>query len=260
MYGSDYVKIHINVKKLKFPNTDYERIKMELKSYEFKKEDCWYKDVCTLMDTTDCRCDCLRYLEMFHLMNLAKIPKKKQYPKILRPEKIDHESFKELSKIKENIFEIVQNGDNIHIFSERSGNGKTTWALKLMHKYFDCVWSGNELRCRGLFVHTPTLLNKIKENISNPSKDFHSFKLMLETVDLVIWDDVVVSTLKEFDYNNILGLIDTRIFSKLSNIYTGNLTGEQILRTLGERIYSRINVEPKYKIELKGSDRRGAES
>ena len=40
---------------------------------------CWYKDVCT----QDCTANCIRYVEMKHLMDTSDIPKNMQVPKLL---------------------------------------------------------------------------------------------------------------------------------------------------------------------------------
>ncbi len=54
--------------------------------YEFNKESCFYLDVCPLKDTKDCNESCLRYLEMFYLMNKSRLPKSQH--KIHRLKKI----------------------------------------------------------------------------------------------------------------------------------------------------------------------------
>jgi len=194
---------------------------------------------------------------MFFLTEESLIPKKKQYLKRISPDACDIPAFEELNNIKRQIVDIVDNGKSLYLWSTKSGNGKSTWAIKLMMKFFDEIWSGNGFKCRGVFIHTPTFLRLIKESIGGEKDLVEKLSRKIETVDLVIWDDVVVTDIKDFDYSNLLSFIDLRLFNEKSNIYTANKGGEDLRKTVGDRLFSRIYSASDYKIELKGSDRRG---
>jgi DNA replication protein DnaC len=226
-------------------------------NYKFIKEICWYKEVCNLYNTELCCESCIRYLEMYHLIEQSGIPKKFQYPKKLKPNKEDQSSFDWLTDIKNNIREIVNLGQSLYLYSNKSGNGKTTWATKIMLKYFDEVWSGNGFECKGLFIHVPTFLVEIKNAIRTKSTHIDELIEQIKKVPLVIFDDIIVLDLKDYDYTILLNILDQRDFNKLSNIYTSNCDEEELLLKAGERICSRIFGGSAYKIVLKGSDRRG---
>ena len=189
---------------------------------------------------------------MKYLMDNSGLSKKRQKPIQLDGSK-DPKAFKVLSEIKDDIVNFVNNGESLYIFSEYTGNGKTSWAIKLLLKYFDSIWAGNGFRIRGMFVHVPTMLSKIKD-FDNPL--LKSYKENLSNVDLIIWDDIASTKLSDFDRNQLLMIIDQRVSEGFANIYTGNITSQQALENaVGDRLASRIwNMSTL--IEFKGKDRR----
>lgn len=212
-----------------------------------RKDDCWYKDVCTY----DQCANCIRYSEMKYLMDNSGLPIKKRHPMQLDGSR-DPKAFKSLAEIKDDILNFVVNGECLYIFSEYTGNGKTSWSIKLLLKYFDCIWAGNGFRVRGYFQHVPTLFNTLKDF----SKSHEALKNTLATVDLVVWDDIASTKISDYDQQQLLTLIDTRVSEGLSNIYTGNITSSQELaKAVGDRLASRIwNLSTL--VEFKGKDRR----
>ncbi len=189
-------------------------------------------------------------------MQNSGIPRNKQYSVLLTPSKQDVQAFVTLKEIKDDIIAFVENGESVYIYSHNFGNGKTTWAIKLMQKYFDKVWAGNGFRCRGIFIHVPTFLTKIKEGISRKDEDFETLKSRLMTVDLVIWDDIAATKLGDFDHANLLTYIDQRKLNQLSNIYTGNLDQDELQEALGNRLASRV-WNDSIRVKFVGADRRG---
>lgn len=213
-----------------------------------KNEKCWYKNVCTYDYCTNC----IRYSEMRYLMDSSGIPANRQHPQGLVAG-IDIDKYYQLSAIKDDIVNFVNNGENLLICSKYTGNGKTSWALKLMLKYFDEIWAGNGFRVRGLFVNVPTLLLQLK-NFNNPISE--EYKKQLMNADLVVWDEIASTSISNYDYGNLLMFIDHRIFSEKSNIFTSNATTQEDLeKSIGAKLTSRIwNCSEV--IEFKGKDRR----
>lgn len=211
------------------------------------KEDCWYRYVCTYDNCVNC----IRYSEMKYLTENSGLPKKKQIP-IQLDGSCDVKAFQMLSEIKDDIVNFVDNGESLYIFSEYTGNGKTSWAVKLLLKYFDSIWAGNGFRVRGYFQHVPTLFNTLKDF----SKSHEALKNTLETADIVVWDDIASTKLSDYDQQQLLILIDNRVSDGLANIYTGNLTSHEALtKAVGERLASRIwNMSTL--VEFIGKDRR----
>ena len=210
-------------------------------------EKCWYKEVCK-----DKQCgSCIRYSEMKFLMDNSGIPEKRQMPIKLSCEEIDRDSFMELADIKADIENFVQGGESLYIASGITGNGKTSWAIKLLLKYFDCVWAGNGMRVRGYFVHVPTFLNTLKDFNS----DHNELRNIIENADLVVFDDIAATKTSDYDVTQLLSLIDTRMYKGLSNIYTGNVdTKDGLEKVLGTRLTSRVWAGEV--IVLRGKDRR----
>jgi len=224
--------------------------------YIFDKNKCWYTSACGKYESPECNASCIRYMEMDFLMQNSGIPRNKQYSVLLTPSKQDVQAFVTLKEIKDDIIAFVENGESVYIYSHNFGNGKTTWAIKLMQKYFDKVWAGNGFRCRGIFIHVPTFLTKIKEGISRKDEDFETLKSRLMTVDLVIWDDIAATKLGDFDHTNLLTYIDQRKLNQLSNIYTGNLDQDELQEALGNRLASRV-WNDSIRVKFVGADRRG---
>ena len=217
-----------------------------------KKQDCWYRKVCTY----DSCINCIRYSEMKYLMENSGIPKSKQMPQTLIAD-VDLEKYTLLADIKSDIVEFVADGENLFICSKYTGNGKTSWAIKLMLKYFDEVWAGNGFKVRALFVNVPTLLLQLK-NFKNPISE--EYKKNLMNVDLVVWDEIASTNISNYDYSNLLMYIDYRILNDKSNIFTSNITSASELEKLvGAKLTSRIWNTSRV-IEFKSKDRRSYDS
>ena len=230
--------------------------------YNFNKEKCWYKKTCNKFnDPEHCNKSCIRYLEMDYLMFRSLVPEAKQYGIELVPEQCDIKSFEFLNEIKNDIKNFVDNGENLYIFSSHFGNGKTSWAIKILTKFFNDIWSGNGFQTRGIFLHVPTFLTKIKSNIGMKDVEFEKMREELVTVDLVVWDDIASTGLSDFDHTNLLTYIDIRKMNDLANIYTGNLNDDEpnreLSKALGNRLASRVWQDSTL-VELLGSDRRGS--
>lgn len=217
-----------------------------------KNKECWYKNVCQ----NECSPSCVRFIEMKYLMDNSGIPPVQQIPKELIPTEEDRPVFETLKKLKARIKSWVNSGRyDVFICSEKPGTAKTSWAIKLMLKYFDEIWSGNGLTVRGLFIHVPTLLQRLKDFNNRPSQEYID---LIKTCDLVIWDDIATAShLSEFEYTQLLILIDHRLLNNKRNIYTSNITQQEELdEAVGARLASRIyNSSKIYK--FKGKDGRG---
>ena len=217
-----------------------------------KSKNCVYSSVCTAQDCSE---HCIRYLEMQYLLEHSNIPKNRWIPDKLVPDSVDFHSFYVLADIKSDIANFVTNGENLYIHSPTTGNGKTTWAIKLLLKYFDCIWAGNGFRTRGVFVNVPTFLTQIKKFEKKYAQETYSLVDDIISADLVVWDDIASTHLSQYEYGQLLSYIDQRSVNNLANIYTGNLTQEKMKEAIGERLTSRI-WNSSTRIELRGTDKR----
>jgi DNA replication protein DnaC len=196
----------------------------------------------------------LRFQEMMYMINASGIPTHIIGTKLV-PDDVDYEQFVRLSNIQNNIQEFVSEGNNLYIFSQTCGNGKTTWAIKLILQYFNEVWACNNFKERGLFINVPTFLTKIKAVIGHPDEQFEKMRNLIESVDVVVWDDIASTKLSDFDYNTLLTYIDKRTLEGKCNIYTGNVHPRYLESYVGQRLTSRISNKSAL-VELKGVDRR----
>lgn len=217
-----------------------------------RRSDCWYNSVCQ----ETCSNSCIRYLEMKFLMDNSNIPKAKQMPLSLTAPACDLPAYKRLAEIKSDIVDFVECGQNLYIASDKTGNGKTSWSIKLMCKYFDSVWAGNGFRQRAVFIHVPTFLLKCKD-FNKKDSAFDEIKSLLPTIDLVVWDDIASTDVSAYDYSQLLMYIDSRLLNSLSNIFTGNYENkERLEKRLGMKLASRIWSDTTEVIIFKGGDMR----
>lgn len=216
---------------------------------------CWYSQVCELY-SDNCEDSCIRYKEMNYLIANSNIPENRQHSQSLHAPKCDYDAFCRLAEIKNSITEFVADGKNLYITSENTGNGKTTWAIKLMLKYFDDMWAGNGFKERGLFIHVPTFLLKCKD-FGSKDENFERMKQLLPSIDLVVWDDIASTELSAYDYSQLLMYLDIRISDYRSNIFTGNITSrDNLQKALTSKLTSRIWSNNTEIITFKGGDKR----
>ena len=189
-------------------------------------------------------------------MDHSNLPVNLQTPRVLVPDKCDMRSFEKLADIKSNIAEFIGEGKNLYIGGVSAGTGKTSWAIKLMLKYFDEVWPGNGFRMRGLFIHVPTFLLKCKD-FNNKDPEFEELKRNILSVDVVIWDDIASTDVSAYDYSQLLSYLDGRCNAGLSNIYTGNLVSpNSMTQALGAKLTSRIFASTTEQVFFTGRDKR----
>lgn len=196
----------------------------------------------------------LRFQEMLYMIESSGIPEKVIGTR-LTPDEVDYNQFVRLANIQENIIEFVESGNNLYLYSKTCGNGKTTWAIKLLLQYFNEIWACNNYKERGLFINVPSFLTKIKTVIGKPDAQFEHIRELIDTVDIVIWDDIASTKLSDFDYNTLLTHIDKRTLEGKCNVYTGNILPAELDKYIGQRLSSRV-LNHSTLIELLGNDRR----
>lgn len=239
-----------------------------LYEYKFNRNKCWYLDVCEYSQDIDnvCRISCPRYFKMDYLMWASNIPENMQGREHLMPTAPDIKVFERLKDIQRDLINWVADGNNLYLYSEGFGNGKTSWALKLLKNYFNLIWQTTDITCRGLFISVPIMLRTMKDiiNLRN-KKDSDSIKKVayydhlidnLSKTDLVIWDDIGYASASDADFKFLSSYIEDRTIRKLSNIFTGNLSEDNIKKQLGSRLCQRIwnNSEV---LEFRGISLRG---
>ena len=224
-------------------------------------KDCWLRDTCKKYNKDNsCLNDsfCLKLFKIDRLYTNAILSDKQRLRIPLSPDGdgTDLQQFILLKSIEEHIVEFINNGKNLYIHSTITGNGKTSWAIRMIQAYIDKIWIDSSIDyCPALFINVPRFLLSLKESISNQSDYIDHIKQNVFSSDLVVWDEVGVKTLSDYDHENLLNLINTRLDEGKSNIYTSNLTENELREKVGDRLYSRIaNISTH--VELFGADKR----
>ena len=219
-----------------------------------ENKDCWLRGSC---NHVDCGAFCLRRFKLDFLYNeaLMSMKQRARVPLRLDSDGLDKDNFDYLASIERNITKFVDSGGSLYIYSSTTGNGKTSWALRMIQAYLNEIWYDSALECRALFINVPRYLLAIKDNISEKSDYVAHIKANALDADLVVWDEVGTKGLTQFEHENILNLINARIDLGKANIYTSNLSDEELHMAVGDRLYSRIAILSDG-VELLGSDKR----
>ena len=141
------------------------------------------------------------------------------------------------------------------MWSSMTGNGKTAWSLRLIQAYLSKIWVTSDLSCRALFINVPKFFLSLKDNISQRNDYISHIKSNVLNADLVVWDEVALKTLTPFEMENLLSLINNRIDLGKANIYTSNISPNELLNLVGDRLYSRI-INKSDVLEFRGADKR----
>lgn len=181
-------------------------------------------------------------LDRLYLKN-AMIPKRYQEDIMLTPSKKDLQTFKELDDIRNEIKWFVDNGKNLLICSNNVGNGKTTWAVKLIKAYIESVKNIRfDNNTPALFVNVNSFLNEKKLSISD-QRLADKIKLTeknILTAKLVVFDDIADKNLSEYDLNTMYYWLDYRTANMKSCIFTTNQLPDQLKKSLSAKVYSRL--------------------
>lgn len=217
-----------------------------------ENKNCWLSDDCS-----KCYCDkpCIKRIKLNYYYNEGLITDKQRRKIKFKPDKKDTDNFEYLSKIAKNILKFVKHGGNLYLHSKQCGNGKTSIALRLVQSYLDKIWPTADLTCKVLFINVPRYLIEIKNNISERSEYIEHIRKNVLIADIVIWDDVGTKGLTQFEHENVLSLINARLDAGKANIYTSNLSKEELHASVGDRLYSRV-YSLSEDVELFGDDYR----
>lgn len=213
---------------------------MEKYQFSFDKNTCMYKDICESYSTQQCDSTCERYIFTNFLLFHSHIPAKQRVRKALVSPPCDEQAYGYLKEVRQHIKQYIQDGENLYIYSPNSYNGKTSWAISLMLKYFDQVWHCGGFKVRGVFVSVPMFLMKCKNTMSNPDIYFEQYKETLRTADVVIWDAIACENLSAYDNSVLYAYISERMLNGKSNIFTGTMNEPQMRTALGNNLTSRI--------------------
>ena len=195
-----------------------------------------------------------------NLFELSGLPKKYFEPQHLVRREVDAECWDWLEDVRNNIVEEVQRGLNIVITSTIVGNGKTSWAVRLLQRYLAETALDGRMVEKGMFVVSAQLLTEFGDyNYFQTMKEFLERFEKLKTCDLLVIDEIGGGSLTKASYPYLYDLVNYRVDNNLSTIYTTNYTDEEIIDLLGQRLYSRI-YDTSVVLEFEASNVRGLEA
>ena len=218
-------------------------------------KNCPFFDNC---NHSDCDKFCIKFFKTSFYFDEGLIPdnKRVKYPLYIDKDCKDEEAFLRLSQIEKDIVKYIEEGNNLYIYSKNPGNGKTSWAFRLLRSYINNIWFKRSLKPIVLFINVPKFLLELKANISEKSSYIEHILSCVKECDVVVWDDIGSKNGTEFEVSYLLSIIDDRLTNKKANIYTSNLNKEELHNLLGDRVYSRVYNYSEC-IEFYGKDKRG---
>jgi DNA replication protein len=169
------------------------------------------------------------------------VPKKYFEPQELVPRAVDREAWDWLNNYRENVVENIQNGKSIVITSPTVGNGKTSWAIRLLQRYIAETALDGRLVDKAVFCVSSSMLEIFGDfGYFETSIQFFEYLNRLKRCDLLVIDEIGSGRVTQVSYNHFYDLVNYRVDNNLATIYTTNYNDEQIKDVLGERLYSRI--------------------
>lgn len=142
------------------------------------------------------------------------------------------------------------------LLTKSTGNGKTSWACKIMSYFFRKIAFNTGLENEGLYIFLPTFLEDLRDNYDNKDPEFDEVLRMIKTCRLLIIDDIGAERVTDWVRERMVSIINTRVSNNLTTIYTSNLSPEELRGELGDRIASRV-LGSSQVVEITSGDRRG---
>lgn len=158
----------------------------------------------------------------------------------------DSKAYDRLADIKCNIKYFVKKEHiNLYINSDLLGNGKTTWAIRLLQSYLYETKTRATIneQVTGLYISVPKLLADLKDFRTESSQQYISYvKDNIANVDLVVWDDIAIEEMSGYDRLQLYVFINDRIFAEQANIFTSNVALKELYKVTGRRIADRLAI------------------
>jgi DNA replication protein DnaC len=179
----------------------------------------------------------------------------------LVPAKVDYDAFVRLKEIQDTIYNrAISTNERKHLLicSRYTGNGKTSWAVKLLKEY--CLQDSykeyhpyEEEYNFAVFIPTTKYVLCSKEYNEKRRKKYWQMQDAIETAALVVFDDIGSAEYSRAEYVALLDAVDTRIFENQMCIFTSNFIEKNdiVINRLGQRLADRI-FDTSEIVELKG--------
>lgn len=169
------------------------------------------------------------------------VPKKYYVPQKLVRRQVDEQLWNFLEDYRNDVVNKVHNGNNLVITSPTVGNGKTSWAIRLLQRYIAETALDGDLGDKGVFCVCSNMLEIFGDfGYFETSIEFFDYLNRLKNCKLLVIDEIGSGRITPVSYNHFYDLINYRVDNGLTTIYTTNYSDERIQEVLGERLYSRI--------------------
>ena len=151
---------------------------------------CYAKDYCKGFGTPKCTERCDFWWKLNTLYRKSNLPMRYRYNIPLRPEQIDREAFLKLKDYLDNVVDRVENGDSLYIYSENTGNGKTTWSSKIMNQYIRKVVAKSDLENEVLYLNVSLFVEAMRNQYSEYSDNIARLREDAMNCKLLVLDDI----------------------------------------------------------------------
>lgn len=169
------------------------------------------------------------------------VPKKYYVPQKLVRRQVDEQLWNFLEEYRNDVVNKVHSGNNLVITSPIVGNGKTSWAIRLLQRYIAETALDGDLGDKGVFCVCSNMLEIFGDfGYFETSIEFFDYLNRLKNCKLLVIDEIGSGRITPVSYNHFYDLINYRVDNGLTTIYTTNYSDERIREVLGERLYSRI--------------------
>lgn len=111
---------------------------------------------------------------------------------------------------------MVDEGRGLYIWGKSTGNGKTSWACKIMSYFFRKIAFNTGLENEGLYIFLPTFLEDLRDNYDNKDPEFDEILRMIKTCRLLIIDDIGAERVTDWVRERMVSIINTRVSNNLT--------------------------------------------
>lgn len=217
---------------------------------------CPFRDQCENSGTDVCKWDCPRCDGFNYMMCTSNLPKKLKHKQNLDFNRVTNiESRNYLYYCVTHMEDFVNTGQQAYLYGF-PGVGKTCWAVKMLSNYFALIamhkYPGKFIR--GLFINVPDLFMRLKYNMSRHDEDFEDLVSHINTVPLVVWDDIFQTDPTSYESQCLYAFINNRQNNGLANIFTSNYIPD-VVKDFDFRLHSRICTGADC-IEIQSTDNR----
>lgn len=212
-----------------------------------------------------CHDGCQYYMRCKRVFEMGQFPNKFwDLPKNFKPDISDYNALAITQQIRKNVQSFVDNGQNMLIYSNTHGNGKTLRSVSIANTFIShsCmldIFSENIVR----YAYIPKIVSDYgiydKFSYENTSRQFfYEFLESLNTSRLVVWDDFGFHSESRIESVIIRSIINYRINEGLSNIFVATKSLQELSNCVGIYDWNRIK-ESSIIVEFTGPDKRTTE-